>query len=153
VYILATDCQFWGERFCFVLNNSRPLSPLETAFFETARLGKGFYNPIVQFPVYLKHLTIPVIAIFTKFDDLITQIYDIDQDDDVNRQHAEEQVEIKFRIPLYEYTFPPPSLILNDFVMSLTLFQVWHIRLTLHFLADVSNVLDCACLAGIVVAP
>ena len=37
----------------------------------------------------------------------MTQIYDIDQDDDVNRQHAEEQVEKKFRKPLYEYAFPP----------------------------------------------
>ena len=45
--------------------------------------------------------------IFTKFDDLMTQIYDIDQDEDVNRQNAEEEVEKKFRKPLYEYTFPP----------------------------------------------
>ena len=37
----------------------------------------------------------------------MTQIYDIYQDDDVNRQNAEEQVEIKFRKPLYEYAFPP----------------------------------------------
>jgi hypothetical protein len=37
----------------------------------------------------------------------MTQIYDIDQDDDVNRQNAEEQVEKKFRKPLYEYAFPP----------------------------------------------
>jgi exosome complex RNA-binding protein Rrp42 (RNase PH superfamily) len=28
--------------------------------------------------------------------------------------------------------------------------QVWHLRLTLHFLADAGNLLDCACLAGIV---
>ncbi|KAG2023887.1 hypothetical protein CC2G_001493 [Coprinopsis cinerea AmutBmut pab1-1] len=28
--------------------------------------------------------------------------------------------------------------------------RVWHIRLTLHFLADGGNMLDCACLAGIV---
>lgn len=27
---------------------------------------------------------------------------------------------------------------------------MWHIRLTLHFLADAGNLLDCACLAGIV---
>jgi hypothetical protein len=58
-----------------------------------------------QFPIY--HFTVPVIAIFTKFDDLMTQIYDINQDDDVNRQNAEEQVEKKFRKPLYEYSFPP----------------------------------------------
>ncbi|KAF9466752.1 ribosomal protein S5 domain 2-type protein [Collybia nuda] len=28
--------------------------------------------------------------------------------------------------------------------------RVWHIRLTLHFLADSGNMLDCACLAGMV---
>lgn len=28
--------------------------------------------------------------------------------------------------------------------------QVWHLRLTLHFLADAGNMLDCACLAGMV---
>ncbi|KIJ55598.1 hypothetical protein M422DRAFT_220341 [Sphaerobolus stellatus SS14] len=28
--------------------------------------------------------------------------------------------------------------------------RVWHLRLTLHFLADAGNLLDCACLAGIV---
>ena len=37
----------------------------------------------------------------------MTQIYDMDQDDDVNRQNAEEQVEKKFRKPLYKYAFPP----------------------------------------------
>ena len=49
----------------------------------------------------------PVIAIFTKFDDLMNQIYDIDEDDNVNRQNALEEVEEKFRKPLYGYTFPP----------------------------------------------
>ncbi|KAF8919472.1 ribosomal protein S5 domain 2-type protein [Mucidula mucida] len=28
--------------------------------------------------------------------------------------------------------------------------RVWHLRLTLHFLADAGNLLDCACMAGIV---
>ena len=37
----------------------------------------------------------------------MTQIYDIDHDDDTNRRNAEEQVEINFRKPLYGYTFPP----------------------------------------------
>ena len=37
----------------------------------------------------------------------MTQIYDMDQDDDANRRNAEEQVEKKFRKPLYAYTFPP----------------------------------------------
>ena len=54
-------------------------------------------------------MSVPVVAIFTKFDDLMTQIYDIDQDDNVNRQIAEEEVEKKFRKPLYEYAFPPSA--------------------------------------------
>ena len=37
----------------------------------------------------------------------MTQIYNIDLEDDVNRQNAEAQVEKKFRKPLYEFTFPP----------------------------------------------
>ena len=28
--------------------------------------------------------------------------------------------------------------------------QVWHLRLTIHCLADAGNMLDCACLAGVV---
>ena len=51
VYILTIDGQFCGEKFCFVLNNSRPLLPLETAFFDTARARKGYYNPIFQIPL------------------------------------------------------------------------------------------------------
>ena len=106
-YTLATDGQFCGERFCFVLNNARPLLPLETAFFEKARAGKGSITPSFKFQFSILHFTVPVIAIFTKFDDLMTQIYDMDKDDDVNRQNAEEQVEKRFRNPLYEYAFPP----------------------------------------------
>ena len=37
----------------------------------------------------------------------MTQIYDFDKDDDINRQNAEEIVETRFRKPLYEYAFPP----------------------------------------------
>ena len=44
--------------------------------------------------------------IFTKFDDLMTQVYDIEKDDDINRRNVEEEVEKKFRKPLYEYGFP-----------------------------------------------
>jgi len=37
----------------------------------------------------------------------MTQIYDMDQDDDANRQIAEKEVEEKFRKPLSGYAFPP----------------------------------------------
>ena len=36
----------------------------------------------------------------------MTQVYDIEKDDDINRRNAEEEVEKKFRKPLYEYGFP-----------------------------------------------
>lgn len=29
------------------------------------------------------------------------------------------------------------------------MYKVWHLRLTIHFLSDAGNMLDCACLAGI----
>ena len=48
-YTLATDVQFCGKRFCFVLNNARPLLPLEITFFETARAGNGLYLPSFKF--------------------------------------------------------------------------------------------------------
>ena len=67
----------------------------------------------------------------------MTQIYDIDKDDDVNRQNAEEQVEKKFRKPLYEYAFPPRAdvcfegKLLVNFVLKYrpygSMFNLWQI--------------------------
>ena len=37
----------------------------------------------------------------------MNQVYDIYQDDNVNRQNAENIVEERFRKPLYSYAFPP----------------------------------------------
>jgi len=50
-----------------------------------------------------------VIAIFTKFDDLITQVYDMDLDDDENRKAAEQALEEGFRVPLFEFADPPKA--------------------------------------------
>ena len=57
----------------------------------------------------LTFFTVPVIAIFTKFDDLLIQIYDISEDDNVNRQNALKNVDERFRKPLYRYKFPPSA--------------------------------------------
>jgi hypothetical protein len=54
---------------------------------------------------------------------LITQIYDIYQDDDVNRQNAEEEVEKRFRKPLYGYAFPPRADVCFEGKYWLLLFQ------------------------------
>jgi hypothetical protein len=58
---------------------------------------------------------VPVIAIFTKFDDLMYQVCDMDDmdlddmdlDDNATRRIAEKEVEEKFRKPLNACTFPP----------------------------------------------
>ena len=53
--------------------------------------------------------SVPVIAIFTKFDDLITQVYDMDLADDENRKAADQVLEEDFRIPLFGYKNPPKA--------------------------------------------
>ena len=51
--------------------------------------------------------TVPVVAIFTKFDDLITQIYDDELGEEENRQMAEAELQKKFREPLEGHKYPP----------------------------------------------
>ena len=73
--VLVTDGQFCDERFCFVLNNARPLLPLETAFFETARAGKGLLSP---------HLSCSKLTFYsTRHRDL----YQIRRSDDSDLRH------------------------------------------------------------------
>ena len=55
--------------------------------------------------------TVPVVAIFTKFDDLITQVYDMDKDDAENIQVACATLENKFEKPLKGYKFPPRAYV------------------------------------------
>jgi hypothetical protein len=52
---------------------------------------------------------VPVIAIFTKFDDLITQVYDEDRSDEDNRTEAFQVLQERLRDPLFAPTvsFPP----------------------------------------------
>ena len=53
----------------------------------------------------------------------MTQIYNIDLEDDVNRQNAEEVVEEKFRKPLYGYTFPPRADVCFEGKCQLIMYQ------------------------------
>jgi hypothetical protein len=52
---------------------------------------------------------VPVIAIFTKFDDLITQVWDEDRSDEDNRTEAFQVLHERLRDPLFAPTvsFPP----------------------------------------------
>ena len=55
----------------------------------------------------------------------MTQIYDINEDDDVNRRNAEERVEKKFRKPLYGYAFPPRADVCFEGKWWLFFVDVW----------------------------
>ena len=48
-----------------------------------------------------------MVAIFTKFDDLITQVYDDELDEQENREAAENELKTKFQKPLDGFKFPP----------------------------------------------
>ncbi|KAF9483300.1 hypothetical protein BDN70DRAFT_327702 [Pholiota conissans] len=76
--------------FCFRPDISRPLLDLEERFFNEKRAGN-----------------VPVIAIFTKFDDLITQVFKRRLTENENRQVALSLLEDKFEAPLRKYNFPP----------------------------------------------
>ncbi len=47
------------------------------------------------------------------------------------------------------YFTATPFDILNSENIDILSVQVWNIKLTLHFLSDEGNMLDCACIAGI----
>ncbi|KAF5331779.1 hypothetical protein D9758_018549 [Tetrapyrgos nigripes] len=84
----ATDVedQLHAVWFCLVTDAERPLLELEERFFKETHCGP-----------------VPVIAIFTKCDDLVTQLYDEEKEDDEIRQDAAANLEDKFRKPLAEY--------------------------------------------------
>ena len=51
--------------------------------------------------------TVPVVAVFMKFDDLITQVFDRKKDKKENVMNALDTLETKFKQPLRGYKFQP----------------------------------------------
>ncbi|KAI3600518.1 hypothetical protein WG66_001719 [Moniliophthora roreri] len=95
IMIIVNDCWF---RFCLVTDASRPLLELETRFFQKKRFGN-----------------VPVIAVFTKLDDLITQLYDEEKEESELHEDARLYVEQKFQEPLAKCKYPPKEyLCLED---------------------------------------
>ncbi|KAF8811823.1 hypothetical protein BYT27DRAFT_7023705, partial [Phlegmacium glaucopus] len=94
------DDQLHAIWFCFVPNKARFLLDLEKRFFNEERAG-----------------SVPVIAIFTKFDYLISQVYDTRLEEDENRKAADRVLKETLRAPLFEYKFPPRA----DFCWSIDL--------------------------------
>jgi len=62
------------------------------------------------------------VAIFTKFDDFITQIYDRKKEEEENREVAYATLEAKFKKPLEGYKFPPRTYVRFE-CMSFVLFN------------------------------
>ncbi|PPQ81509.1 hypothetical protein CVT26_010896 [Gymnopilus dilepis] len=87
--------------FCFYPDVSRPLLQLEQDFFNEQRAGN-----------------VPVVAIFTKFDDLVSQVWDRDKDYDANENKARATLSERFEYPLRKCNFPPRAYLhleaLND---------------------------------------
>jgi len=75
-------------------DESRPLLPLEVKFFNENRAWN-----------------VPVLAIFMKFDDLITQVFDMEKDEIENTNNALDTLDKKFKQPLSSYTFPPRAYV------------------------------------------
>jgi hypothetical protein len=55
--------------------------------------------------------TVPVVAIFMKFDDLITQVFDRQKDKQENTKNALDTLEKKFKQPLGSYKFHPHAYV------------------------------------------
>ncbi|KAG6913995.1 hypothetical protein DXG01_002996, partial [Tephrocybe rancida] len=79
--------------FCLKLDKARFLLDLEEKFFSEDRPGNA-----------------PVIAILTKYDDLITQVYDTNLGYDENRKNAESERE-KLEGLLFCYRSPPKAAV------------------------------------------
>ncbi|PPQ73878.1 hypothetical protein CVT26_011741 [Gymnopilus dilepis] len=80
--------------FCFGPDKSRPLLPLERKFFDEQRLGNA-----------------PVIAIFTKFDDLMIAVWAESRDLVTARQTAQDMLLLRFGTPLKQSRFPPNAFV------------------------------------------
>jgi len=94
-----------------VTDNARPLLELERKFFNERRAGNGPYTFNLSGFRTDRILAVPVIAIFTKFDDLINQVYDMDLEEEENCEAALKALENKFRKPLDGYNYPPRAYV------------------------------------------
>ncbi|PPQ74725.1 hypothetical protein CVT25_013366 [Psilocybe cyanescens] len=86
----GVDDQIHMIWFCFDPDVSCPLLDLEVKFFNEKRKWN-----------------VPVVAIFMKFDDLISQVWDRNNTLEQNTMHALDTLQQKFEQPLRNYQFPP----------------------------------------------
>ena len=94
-------------RFCFDPDVCRPLFPLEEKFFNEQRAGNGKLLWDMQTRVRNWQNIVPVVAIFMKFDDLITQVFDRNKKHEENTKIALDTLKERFEQPLRGFKFPP----------------------------------------------
>ena len=63
-----------------------------------------------------------MIAIFTKFDDLVKQIYDKNLEMAENRRVALRELDAKFQVPLSKFKFPPKAYLRLESVFNVLFF-------------------------------
>ena len=67
-----------------------------------------------------------MIAIFTKFDDLVKQVYDDNLEMAENRRVALGELDAKFQVPLSKFKFPPKAYLRMESAFNVLFFiQVW----------------------------
>ena len=73
-----------------------------------------------DFPIRNWEYTVPVVAIFTKFDDLIIQVYDRNKGDEENIKIAQAALKEKFEKPLKLYQCAPRAYVRFECMPFLT---------------------------------
>ena len=67
-----------------------------------------------------------MIAIFTKFDDLVKQVYDDNLEMAENRRVALRELDAKFQVPLSNFKFPSKAYLRLESVFNVLFFiRVW----------------------------
>ena len=65
----------------------------------------------------------PVIAVFTKFDDLVAQLYDRDKEEEESRADASKMVKEQFEMPLEKSRDRPKAYVCFEGAFMYMLFQ------------------------------
>ena len=79
-------------------------------------------RPLTEIQLYI----VPVIAIFTKFDDLVKQVYDPNLTIPENRQAALSMLEARFKVPLSRLKFPPKAYLCLESAFNIFIsVRVW----------------------------
>ena len=110
-------------RYCFEPNLARLLLDSDKKFFEDGVAGNGSQPVIILWvSTDLCYTTVPVIAIATKFDYLITQVFTEKMGLRKSRKEAMKLLDDKLEVPLRKFKFPPKAYIrIEGMVLQMTI--------------------------------